>query len=116
MSTPARLAAFALGLVAVFGAALGLGSVVGPVGPASAGHADAGHDMAATEPGGQADEGGSEHPEELPAGLQVSEDGYTLALDEPDLPAGSGVPLSFRIVGPDGSAVTDFDVRHDEDL
>jgi hypothetical protein len=35
MSTPARLAAFGLGLLAVFGAAVGVGNAVGPVGPAA---------------------------------------------------------------------------------
>lgn len=33
MGTPAKLASFGAGLVAVFGAALGVGSAVGPVGP-----------------------------------------------------------------------------------
>ena len=43
MSTPVRLAAFGLGLVAVFGAAVGVGNAVGPVGPAAPPAMDAGH-------------------------------------------------------------------------
>jgi hypothetical protein len=35
MKTSAKLPAFALGLTAVFGAALGVGNAVGPVGPAA---------------------------------------------------------------------------------
>ncbi len=35
MSTVAKLAGFALGLAAVFGAALGVGNAVGPVGPSA---------------------------------------------------------------------------------
>ncbi|HYH25286.1 MAG TPA: hypothetical protein VD834_08085, partial [Blastococcus sp.] len=51
MNTPARIAAFALGLIAVFGAAVGVGAAVGPVGPAGvdapastgSGHGGEGH-------------------------------------------------------------------------
>ena len=114
MNTPAKLAAFGAGLVAVFGAATGLGAVVGPVGPAAADGSAAGHDMApGDETAHAADEGAAAH---LPGGLAVSEDDYTLALDRTDLPAGDDVPFAFRILGPDGSAVTDYAVRHDEDL
>ena len=35
MNTPARLAAFGLGLVAAFAAGIGIGSAVGPVGTAT---------------------------------------------------------------------------------
>ncbi|RBY75178.1 hypothetical protein DQ239_17735 [Blastococcus sp. TF02-09] len=115
MNTPSRLAAFGVGLVAVFGAATGVGAVVGPVGPAAAD--GAAHDMA---PGGEAAHGaGAAHEGDaahLPGGLAVSEDGYTLALDRLALPAGDDVPVAFRILGPDGRAVTDYAVRHDEDL
>lgn len=122
MNTPAKLAAFGAGLVAVFGAATGVGAVVGPVGPAAADGAAA-HDTAAGDDAAHG--GGASHGDEapsgddaaqLPGGLAVSEDGYTLALDRPALPAGDDVPLSFRVLGPDGHAVTGFEVRHDEDL
>ncbi len=114
MNTPAKLAAFGAGLVAVFGAATGLGAVVGPVGTAAEESSAAGHDMASGDGASHgADESAAAH---LPGGLAVSEDGYTLALDRSALPAGDDVPLAFRILGPDGSAVTDYAVRHDEDL
>lgn len=117
MNTPVKLATFGVGLVAAFGAAVGLGAVVGPVGPAAVEASPAGHDMA--DGGGAGHEDGAGHDgaaSSLPAGLAVSEDGYTLALDRPDLPAGEDVPLIFRILGPDGHAVSDYAVRHDEDL
>lgn len=114
MNTPLKLAAFGAALVAVFGAATGLGAAVGPVGPAAADSSAAGHDMASGDEAAHgADEPAAAH---LPGGLAVSEDGYTLALDRPALPAGDDAPFAFRILGPDGSAVTDYAVRHDEDL
>ena len=111
MNTPLKLTGFAVGLVAVFGAAVGIGDAVGPVGATAEEPATAGHDMA--------DEGPHEAstPGELPAkGLLVSQDGYTLALSTDTLPAGPAAPVAFRILGPDGSAVTAFDESHDEDL
>jgi len=110
MNIPLKLAGFALGLVAVFGAAVGIGRAVGPVEPATVSPA-ADHDMAAEE----GHETGS--PAELPAkGLLVSQDGYTLDLAAGALPAGPATPLAFRILGPDGAPVTAFDESHDEDL
>jgi hypothetical protein len=109
MSIPTRLAAFALGLVAVFGAAVGVGNAVGPVGPAAPPAMDAGH-------GADGEEHGPAAAPVLPAGLAVSEDGYALTLDASTLPAGAATPVAFRLLGPDGRAVTAFDENHDEDL
>jgi hypothetical protein len=114
MSTPLKVAAFALGMVAVFGAALGAGAAVGPVGTAAvdrpahgmSGDMATGHDEAA----GEHDAG---HP---PAGLEVTEDGYTLALADDALPAGAATPVAFQILGPDGRPVTAYDRSHDEAL
>jgi hypothetical protein len=70
MNTATKLGAFALGLAAVFGGALGTGSIVGPVGATA--EETGGHQ--AGEHGGQASgEGtktGSAAP--IPGGLQVS--------------------------------------------
>ena len=67
MSTPARLVAFAAGLLAVFGAAVGVGSAIGPVGPAPAEPmAEGGHGAEAMAEGPEADS---------PGGQTVSEDG-----------------------------------------
>lgn len=120
MNAPVKLAVFTVGLVAAFGAAAGIGAAVGPVGPAAEETSAAGHgDMAAGETaGGHADAAGG-HEEEAPAqpaGLTSAEDGYRLVLDPPTLPAGTGVPLSFRVLGPDGHPVGEYALRHDEDL
>jgi hypothetical protein len=111
MSTPVKLLAFALGLVAVFGAAMGVGSATGPVGPPVADAPAAGHDMA-----GEDHETAPAESAELPAGLMVTEDGYTLILESPVVPAAVEAPVAFRILGPDGHPVTDYDERHDEEL
>ncbi|MGY1849507.1 hypothetical protein [Blastococcus sp. SYSU DS1021] len=115
MNTPARIAAFAVGLVAVFGAAVGVGAAVGPVGPAAdtagaghaepgTGHGDGGHDAAAPAPA------------DGPGGLQVTQDGFTLALADGTAPAGPATPVAFTVRGPDGSPVTAYETDHDVDL
>jgi hypothetical protein len=110
MNTPLRLAAFAVGLVAVFGTAAGVGAAVGPVGTEST--STAGHDDMGGAPGTH-DEA---HGAATPAGLAVSADGYTLALADRSLPAGAATPVAFRILGPDGAAVRHYDVDHEVDL
>ena len=104
MNTPARLGAFGLGLAAIFAAALGLGRAVGPAPTPAATHA--GHD------------GGGEAAESvrLPAGLQVTEDGYRLSVLTGDLTTGGPRSFAFRIVGPDGNPVTRYRPNHDKDL
>jgi hypothetical protein len=109
MRTGVRIAATTLGLAAVLGAGWGAGALVGPVGSppaAAAEHAadGAGH---AAAPAGEHD---------LPAGLAVSAEGHTLDLADDALPAGDAVPLSFRLLGPDGAPVTAYDTVHEQDL
>jgi hypothetical protein len=112
MNTPLTLAGFAVGLAAVFGAALGVGHLVGPVGPSEV-----------ADPGGEATMEHAETPDsstgaapELPGGLMTTQDGYTFALTQRELPAGEETPVRFRILGPDGDPVTRYDESHDEDL
>ncbi len=50
-----------------------------------------------------------------PGGLSVSENGYTLELDSTILIAGLQ-PVSFRVIGPDGQAVTEFVPEHEKEL
>jgi hypothetical protein len=120
MNTPVKLAGFGLGLVAVLGAAIGVGRAVGPVGPGATEHsATAGARAGAVAGHGMAAEGHEETPAagELPAkGLLVSQDGYTLSLAANAAPAGPATPVTFRILGPDGHAVTAYDESHDQDL
>src|SRR4051812_11446564 len=117
MNTPAKVGAYALGLVAVFGAAVGLGSVVGPVGAVAddtASHNTVPH--RARHAGSPMDTGAQQSSSaHLPGGLQVSQDGYPLDAAG-SLPAGAATPVSFRILGPDGQPVTAYDTVHDEDL
>ncbi|SFF76440.1 hypothetical protein [Blastococcus tunisiensis] len=116
MNTPLKLAGFGAGLLAAFGAALGVGSLVGPVGPATEAAAEQ-HDMGTEAAPAHDDAAGHESaPTDLPAGLAVSASGYTLDLAERSLPAGASTPVEFRILGPDGEAVTGYDVDHDVDL
>ena len=113
MNIATKLGGYTLGLLAVFGAAAGIGNAVGPIGPA---RDDAPHDGGAhTRPGtgATADSAGAE---ELPGGLMISQHGYTLDVGAPDLPAGPATPVAFRILGPDGQALTGYDTSHDEDL
>jgi hypothetical protein len=110
MKTPIKLAAYALGLVAVFGAAAGVGNVVGPSRPAPAAHDDTHTDTAA-------DDGYAEDPASLvPGGLQVAQDGYRLTPTTSALSVGTPVPFAFRVLGPDGRPVTDYTTSHDKDL
>jgi len=116
MNTALRLAGFGVGLLAVFGAAVGVGAAVTtaatPAAPAAAAaphgeeHTGAGATTAASLVGAAT----------VPGGLMVSQDGYTLALADRSLPAGPQVPLRFAILGPDGAPVTRYDTEHDKDL
>jgi hypothetical protein len=63
---------------------------------------------------GDEHEGG--HSPAVPAGLAVSEDGYTLELADRSLPAGARTPVAFRVLGPDGAPVREYDVDHEVDL
>jgi hypothetical protein len=49
-------------------------------------------------------------------GLQTSQDGYTLALEDTRSAAGSARKLAFTITGPDGHPVTSYDEQHERDL
>jgi hypothetical protein len=109
VNTAAKLAVFGAGLLATFGAATGVGALVGPVGPAAA-ETPAAHAMAG---GGAAHGDAAAH---APGGLAAAEDGYALVLDRPELPAGEDVPLAFRILDDGGHAVTGYAVRHDQEL
>lgn len=72
-------------------------------------HAD--HDQTTHEGhGGHAGHGGGR-----PGGLSVSEDGYTLELDSTILSAGVQ-SVGFRVIGPDGQAVTEFVPEHEKEL
>jgi hypothetical protein len=112
MNTAAKIAAFVTALAAVFALSLGAGSWFGP---------DA-------EPTAAADHNGHEDTEaitsqpataaaaDVPGGLLVSQNGYSLELTETSAAPGDDVPVSFMISGPDGEPVVAFDVEHEKQL
>ena len=110
----AKLGGFGLALVVAFAAAYGIGQAVGPVEDASPEAAapaeDGGTGSAEHGHGGGADaetpaEGG--HAEVVPAGLQVSAEGYTLDVVDPH-------GFAFRILDDHGTPVTRFTPNHDK--
>ena len=123
MSAPVKVAGFLVALAAVFGAAIGIGSLLDPVAESATADTEhdtddgAGHDDMA----GGSDEHGDTHEaststdQEIPGGLMVSQAGYTLRLADPSVRPGRSVPVTFSILGPDG-AVTDYDVEHEKQL
>jgi hypothetical protein len=115
MKTPTKLAAYAVGLVAVFGAALGAGTLAGPTAAAPEARNDA-HTSAMTS--GHGDSQGDSHGTvaEVPGGLQVAQDGYRLVPVTGTLPVGAAQPFVFRVLGPDGAPVTQYTESHDKDL
>ncbi|SCL13600.1 hypothetical protein GA0070616_0190 [Micromonospora nigra] len=105
MNTATKLSGFALGLAAVFGAAYGVGQAADPVAPA----AETRHEEAAGHGGTDHDASATDTDAHLPGGLLVSDRGHTLT--PVAAPAGE---FAFRIIGPAGRPVTDFDEAHDK--
>lgn len=105
MSAWKKIAGFALGLVMVFAAAVGIGMAIGPERiqqvPAADGHGA--HAEAAPKA-------------ELPGGLMASQDGYTLRLEDSRLNTGRQVPLRLQIVDAAGVPVTRYVDSHEKPL
>ncbi|MEU4314793.1 hypothetical protein [Nocardia sp. NPDC024068] len=100
MSTSTKFAGFALGLVALFGVALGAGALVGNPGTEPEEHGAATDEPGASGPGGLTDSAG----------------GYTLVLEEPITTAGRDHTLRFRIEDSAGRPVTRYTREHEKDL
>ncbi|MEE1781563.1 hypothetical protein PUR71_01220 [Streptomyces sp. SP17BM10] len=119
MNTALKIAVFTAGLATAFGLAYGVGHAAGngtAAKPAAQdGHADhAGH-------GGHGEHGGHEGHDgsgggHLPGGLQISDRGYTLSLDNAFATAGTPTDLRLRILGADGRPVTDYQAQHEKEL
>jgi len=114
MNAGLKLAAFAMALVLVFGAAALAGDAVGPdrsgesraeMGTDGGGHTDD------ADAGGHA--GGAAAPAPV-RGLSVSQGGLTLQLESPVLERARRGELRFSIRGADGRAVRDFEVEHEK--
>jgi hypothetical protein len=129
VSTWLRLLAFGASLVAVFALSLVAARTLRPAAAGSeasagqtSGHTDqedgVDHTAGSAEPSEGSHGGGhSSAPVADPVrGLAVAEDGYQLeAVSAPARTGEEGV-LSFRLTGPDGSPVTDYNTSHDKDL
>jgi hypothetical protein len=111
MNTPTKVAGFVMTLAAMFALALGVGNAFGPDAEPEAVAHDT-HGAAAPGPSQKAADGAAD----IPGGLMTSQDGYTLALAEQAATAGEDVPVRFTITGPDGEAVTGYDVEHEKQL
>ncbi|GAA4557889.1 hypothetical protein [Planotetraspora kaengkrachanensis] len=107
MNAPAKLGAYGLGLVVIFSAALGVGGAVGAVGPSPAGDGHAAHAPSLpARPAAQV----------VPAGLQVSQDGYTFTPETTTFTPGEPATFRFTVTGPDGRPVTRYQVAHEKKL
>lgn len=108
MRTWGRLTAYALGMVVVFAGAAGAGRAFGPdetplPAPAHSGMTEQ-------------DEHAGHETTVVAAGLQVTQEGYTLSPLTTTLAVGKAQTFAFRIVGPDGRAVTQFTEEHGTEL
>jgi len=90
MKTGQKVTAFVVGLAAVFAISVWIGNAVGPQEAT----------MAAAP--------------ELPGGLQSTQDGYSLALDNTVVTANPNVPLKFRILSPTGAPVKRYVQAHEK--
>jgi hypothetical protein len=100
MNTSVRVAAFVVGLAAIFGLALGLGRVADP-GPRPVADHGTGHGTS----GGHA---GHE--------TSATSAAVHLSLASRSVAPGTDVPITFHVQGPDGTPVTQYDVEHEKEL
>ncbi|MQA62844.1 MAG: hypothetical protein GEU86_15445 [Actinophytocola sp.] len=108
MKTPWKLGAYATAMVLVSAGAFGVGTVTGSPIEMNEEHNTHGRD----------DSSGGTHSATPagPAGLRVSESGYTLApINAPGTTGKSG-KLRLRVLGPDGTPVTEFTESHEKKL
>ncbi|MBC7299744.1 MULTISPECIES: hypothetical protein [Nocardia] len=106
MNATTKFAGFAVGLAAVFGIAVAVGATIGPD-PDPSGPAGHGGHAAPSAPGPSTD---------MPGGLMVTDQGYTLELDKPNTTTAAQTPISFRILDATGAPVTKYQTSHDKDL
>lgn len=109
MNAGAKLAAYAVGLILIFGVAAGAGKVIGPdnkPAPAAESHGAESHGAETSHTEG----------DHMPGGLQIAEDGYQLRLVSTSLPIGAPRPFEFRVLQPDGKPLTAYTTTHDKDL
>ncbi|MGQ0482757.1 MAG: hypothetical protein ACT4O0_17245 [Pseudonocardia sp.] len=126
MNTAAKLSVYGVALALTVGAGYAIGTTVGPFsavpaasghgnmpGAGSAGHGDT-HSGAVPEAEAELAERADSARSDQPDGLASSRGGYTLTPTASTHAPGTTDAFSYRIIGPDGNAVTSFDVEHDK--
>ncbi|MFC4950984.1 hypothetical protein [Pseudonocardia sp. GCM10023141] len=117
MSIAAKLSAYGAALALVVAGAFATGTAVGPLSTATAAQGEHGGMSGAAPSGAEGAGQGDAHSGTVtgimdqPGGLASSRDGYILTSTATTLTTGT---FTFRIFGPDGAAVTAFDVEHDK--
>jgi len=108
VNTTTKLGGVALAAILVFAGAYAVGQLVGPTGTEPSPMAmtpESGHEGMQPKPAAD---------EHVPAGLQVSEAGYSLKLLSGPAVAGRQTDFAFRIIGPGGLPTTSFRTSHDK--
>ncbi|MCX4799276.1 MULTISPECIES: hypothetical protein [unclassified Streptomyces] len=110
MNNALRITAFAAALAATFGTAYGVGRGVDPL--------VAAEDRPAGQHAGhsEGEEGGATGGADRAAGLQISDGGYTLALETPTVRAGAPTAIRFAVVDDTGRKVTAYQREHGKEL
>ncbi|WP_326763918.1 hypothetical protein OG978_04490 [Streptomyces sp. NBC_01591] len=111
MNNALRITAFAAALAATFGTAYGVGRGVDPL--------VAAEDRPAGQHGGHdgGEEGAAEAAaDQVPGGLQISDGGYTLALETPTVRAGARTEIRFAVKDDSGRKVTAYRREHGKEL
>ncbi|UAL29779.1 heavy-metal-associated domain-containing protein [Nocardioides rotundus] len=125
MRAPARLGLYGAGLVAVFAVAFATAGAVVPEATVQAWaeegdqHSMTGEDtddMDTTSGHEGHDAGAGTASDDAAAGLGLAQDGYRLTAVSAPAETGTGGELSLTVTGPDGNAVTGFEVEHDKQL
>jgi len=107
MSAAARIGGFAVVLAVIFAAATLAGAKLDP----SVDEPDPGHDSASEAMDGHESSSGATAGD-LP-GLAVADAGYRLVPARTSVASGPSAEYAFRIVGPDGETVREFEVEHE---
>jgi hypothetical protein len=110
MNTGVKVGVFVAGLFVVFGAAAAIGNAVGPV-DSEAPAMDHGEDDAMADMPGT-----SGAADKIPGGLQIAQNGYRLVLDQPRQQPDEQATVTFKVLGPDGEPLTDYETLHDKEL
>ncbi|MFB8348125.1 hypothetical protein [Streptomyces niveus] len=116
MNTGLRITAFAAAIVATFGTAYGVGASIDPVVAEKPPAAHDEHAEAGGEEAGEKAEGGHDGASGAAGGLQISEGGYTLALDTPRVAAGKPATLRFSVKDDSGRSLTSYTREHGKEL